>query len=214
MTKAKNNTNSNNLYLTFTSGYIGTDGPNIISHQVNEWVYRNLHIINKNMGVFAIDFIDEMMARYFIQNNFPVPIKEEIDHGQWGNAYQVQFPFATSGKTFFYGHNLENKSWFIQELLHNGNMGDEICHGKWGNAYQVQFPFAVGGKAYFYGQSMEKKNWFVQCINNDGTIGPEIQFAYWNLEYELQFPFSVNNEQYFYGQNMTNFKWFIQKINI
>ena len=48
---------------------------------------------------------------------------------------------------------MDDKNWFIRELLSGGKMGDETDHGYWDNAYQVQFPYSIGDNLYFYGQN-------------------------------------------------------------
>lgn len=153
---------------------------------------------------------DGLRAKYL---TVPVPMGTETANGRWKYPYAVQFPFSIGGRQFFYGQNMSEKNWFIQELLPGGKMGQETDRGNWKFAYSAQFPFSIGGRQFFYGQNTGKdKNWFIQELLPGGKMGKETDRGHWSLGYSVQFPFSIGGRQFFYGQNMTEKNWFIQEL--
>lgn len=78
----------------------------------------------------------------------------QTDSGHWDNAYHVLYSFSVGNQHYFFGHNLDTKYWFIQELLPGGEMGSETDQGHWATRYAVQFPFNIGGTQYIYGQDV------------------------------------------------------------
>jgi len=78
--QAENNRSANNLFLTFTSGYIVLAYiPKTMAYYINNWIMAFFQINGKNKGIFGIDFIDTKMALFLVRNNF---------HGK--NTYYVK----------------------------------------------------------------------------------------------------------------------------
>jgi hypothetical protein len=110
--------------------------------------------------------------------------------------------------------NLEDRSWFIRELLNDGKIGAVTDSGMWNNAYAVQFTYQIGTNNYLFGQNMDSKYWFVQRLLPNGLMGEELQGGYWKAAYKVQYPFTtVDGQQYFGGQDLSGLNWFIQKLN-
>ena len=85
ITAAENNNSSNNLYLTFASGYawappnpspspyahtaVNLD-PNELASRVNPWLIDRLSQINgKNKGIIAVDFLDPQLSECLVEQN-------------------------------------------------------------------------------------------------------------------------------------------------
>ncbi|XP_031641223.1 uncharacterized protein LOC116352628 [Contarinia nasturtii] len=140
----------------------------------------------------------------------------EIQRGHWRDFYRILFPYTVAGRWFMYGQNIAKKgekNWFIQEIRHDGTLGDETVHGNWNKIYEVQFPFSIGGRTFFYGQTKNGNNYFIQELKADGTMGDETCYSNWNEFYQVQFPFSIDNRHYLYGQSIVNGRnWFIQEL--
>lgn len=141
-----------------------------------------------------------------------VPMGPEIAHGFWKFPYAVQFPFSIGGRQFFYGQNMDERNWFIQELLPDGAMGPETDHGTWKFAYAVQFAFKIDGRVFFYGQNVNERNWFIQELQAGGKIGAQTDNGTWDFAYGVQFPFEIGRRVFFYGQNTNEMNWFIQEL--
>lgn len=149
---------------------------------------------------------------YSVYQRVPVPMGPETAHGTWKFAYQVQFPFTIGNKTYFFGQNMNEKNWFIQELLPGGLMGAETDHGTFKSAYQAQFPFTVGGNVYFFGQNLNDKNWFIRELLPGGKMGNELGVGTWKFGYGAIFPFTIGGRVFYYGQNLNERNWFIQEL--
>jgi hypothetical protein len=78
----------------------------------------------------------------------------QTDSGHWNNSYHILYSFSIGNQNYLFGHNLDTKYWFIQELLPGGKMGSETDQGHWSNPYTAQFPFTIGGTQYIYGQDV------------------------------------------------------------
>lgn len=72
--QAQANLDTNWLFLTFTSGYkkFPPYTPSGMADEINPWMLSALTPNQKNMGTFAIDFIDPSLANFFVANNFPI----------------------------------------------------------------------------------------------------------------------------------------------
>ncbi|KAJ7794263.1 hypothetical protein B0H14DRAFT_3159162 [Mycena olivaceomarginata] len=164
------------------------------------WTMRWKDDQNKQLGpqkwseLSDLDKSDKgLRAKY---EKVPVPMGAETANGSWNYPYAVQFPFSIGDRQFFYGQNLSEKNWFIQELKSGGKMGDETDHGTWGNAYGVQFPFTIGDRE----------------LKSGGKMGDETDHGTWGNAYGVQFPFTIGDRVFFYGQNLSTNYWFIQEL--
>jgi len=80
VTLAKEKIGLDNLFMTFTSGLVKPKPlllrtgytPKGMSKEVNPWMMTHLTHDNKQMGIFACDFMDTKLAHFFVDNNFPV----------------------------------------------------------------------------------------------------------------------------------------------
>jgi hypothetical protein len=138
----------------------------------------------------------------------------QTDSGHWKNSYAVQFPFVTiDERQFFFGHNLNNDYWFIQELLPGGRMGKETDHGSWRNPYEVMFPFTIQGRTFCFGHSLETRRWFIQELLPGGKLaGSETSNGTWQYAYDVLIPYGVENRLFFFSRRVDSFKVFIQEI--
>ncbi len=67
-------TNPNDFFLTFTSAYkkMPIYTPEGMADVINPWLMTTVPIQNKNMGTFAIDYVNQQLAEFLIASNFPV----------------------------------------------------------------------------------------------------------------------------------------------
>ncbi len=139
---------------------------------------------------------------------------DQTDSGHWKNPYRVQFPFTTyDARHFFFGHNLNNNHWFIQELLPDGKMGQETDNGQWNHPYEVMFPFTIKGRTFCFGHNLNNNYWFIQELLPDGKMGPEeTSSGYWKNPYATLVPYWVENRLFFFGHNTDSKYWFIQEL--
>lgn len=128
------------------------------------------------------------------------------------------FPFSVDAKQYFYCNyaNLETignrNTWFIQELLPGGYVGQITDTDQWNSFYKVQFPFSIEDKLYFYMYNNVDGAWFIRELLNEGKMGKLVDSGYWRSSYLNQFPFSISSRQFFYAKHFYDNSWFIREI--
>lgn len=143
-----------------------------------------------------------------IVNNNIVPT---INENTTENEYAVEIPFTVGGKTYFYGQNLRNQRWSIQEILPNGKVNKtDVC--AWINTYSIAFSYTVAGRTYFFSQDWKTKLLFIQELLPGGKMGVETARGYFKHPYGVEFPFYVDGRTYFYAQVLDGRYWFTQEL--
>ena len=141
------------------------------------------------------------------------PIGHETASGSWNNPYAAQFTYTIDKRQFFYGQNLSDKSWFIQEITSGGKMGSVTDLGTWNNAYEVQLAVPIDGSMFLFGHNTSTHYWFIQQLLSGGKMGDQTESGHWKNGYDVLFTYSRDNMQFIYGQNLSTRHWFIQKLH-
>jgi hypothetical protein len=68
---AKQNTDPNNLFLTFTSGFkkFPPYTPEKMAKELNPSISQKLALGKNPMGIFASDFVDVKLANFLVSSN-------------------------------------------------------------------------------------------------------------------------------------------------
>jgi 1-phosphatidylinositol phosphodiesterase len=67
---AKGDSNPNDLFITFTSGYIDMVAPpNVFARHINPWLLENVKIDKRTMGIIPMDFVDGQLCQFFLGSN-------------------------------------------------------------------------------------------------------------------------------------------------
>ena len=70
---SESNTDANNFFWTFTSGYMTLwYTPKGMAAALKPWIMDTFKKNGKSKGVVVVDFVDKMIAGFLVSTNFPV----------------------------------------------------------------------------------------------------------------------------------------------
>ena len=145
----------------------------------------------------------------------------EIFRGSGFNKWKHLAGVEVGSHQYMFGHNydwtgsFDNKSYMINQILGNGEIGIETEHGTFIKNYETLAGFRLGTRGFLFGQDRYGDHyWFVQEINSGGRLGAETDNGSWNNYYKTATPFYVNGKTFIFFQteDSDNY-WFIAYVS-
>ncbi|RHZ46755.1 hypothetical protein Glove_606g55 [Diversispora epigaea] len=96
-------------------------------------------------------------------------------------------------------YNTKEKTWWINEILDDGTMGEETSRGSLKSSFHVSTPFQIFGKTYYYAHNLQTRHWFIQELHYGGKMGPKATNGTWTNSYPMVFSANVKNKPYIFA---------------
>ncbi|CAB5372872.1 unnamed protein product [Rhizophagus irregularis] len=121
---------------------------------------------------------------------------------------KVAVSYQINEKTYYYSHNTNDHTWYVQELLKGGKFGKELSSGTLENPYHILFTFKIYNKCYLYAQNLNSNYWYIQELLDGGILGKETSSGTWKSTYHISISFrTVDGRIYHYGHNTRTNNW-------
>jgi len=145
----------------------------------------------------------------------------EIFRGSAFNKWKRLAGVEAGSHQFMFGHNAQwngstdDKTYMINQILGNGEIGNETESGKFMKNYETLVGFRLGTRGFLFGQDRYGDHyWFVQEITSGGRFGAETDNGSWHNYYKTATPFYVNGKTFIFFQteDSDNY-WFIAYVS-